>query len=118
MESGSARHNLRRQIPEHDLIVTNYALLRRDLEALQKFSFRVVILDEAQFIKNPDAQITQSVKQLRADQHRTHRHKQESLAVIDSRGRQIRSMETRRVMRRTSTEGRQLAIFGLILIDG
>ncbi len=69
MESGSARHNLRRQIPEHDLIVTNYALLRRDLEALQKFSFRVVILDEAQFIKNPDAQITQSVKQLRADQH-------------------------------------------------
>ena len=69
MESGSARHNLRRQIPEHDLIVTNYALLRRDLEALQKFSFGVVILDEAQFIKNPDAQITQSVKQLRAGQH-------------------------------------------------
>jgi superfamily II DNA or RNA helicase len=69
MESGAARHNLRRQIPEHDLIVTNYALLRRDLEALQKFSFGVVILDEAQFIKNPDAQITQSVKQLRADQH-------------------------------------------------
>jgi superfamily II DNA or RNA helicase len=69
LESGSARHNLRKQIPQHDLIVTNYALLRRDLEALQKFSFNVVILDEAQFIKNPDAQITQSVKQLRADQH-------------------------------------------------
>jgi SNF2 family DNA or RNA helicase len=49
--------------------VTNYALLRRDLEALQKFSFSVVILDEAQFIKNPDAQITHSVKQLAADQH-------------------------------------------------
>jgi superfamily II DNA or RNA helicase len=69
LESGSARHNLRKQIPQHDIIVTNYALLRRDLEALQKFSFSVVILDEAQFIKNPDAQITQSVKQLRADQH-------------------------------------------------
>jgi hypothetical protein len=69
LESGSARHNLRRQIPQHDLIVTNYALLRRDLEALQKFSFNVIILDEAQFIKNPDAQITQSVKQLQADQH-------------------------------------------------
>jgi SNF2 family DNA or RNA helicase len=59
---------LRKQIPEHDLIVTNYALLRRDLEALQKFPFRVVILDEAQFIKNPTAQITQSVKQLKSDQ--------------------------------------------------
>ena len=66
LESGAARHNLRKQIPQHDLIVTNYALLRRDLEALQKFSFRAVILDEAQFIKNPAAQVTQSVKQLRA----------------------------------------------------
>ena len=40
LESGAARHNLRKQIPEHDLIVTNYALLRRDLEELQKFAFR------------------------------------------------------------------------------
>src|SRR5437016_156490 len=68
LESGAARHNLRKQIPQHDLIVTNYALLRRDLEALQKFEFRAIILDEAQFIKNPSAQVTQSVKQLRADQ--------------------------------------------------
>jgi len=68
LESGAARHNLRKQIPQHHLIVTNYALLRRDLEALQKFEFRAIILDEAQFIKNPSAQVTQSVKQLRADQ--------------------------------------------------
>ena len=67
LESGAARHNLRKQIPQHDLIVTNYALLRRDLEALQKFAFHAVILDEAQFIKNPAAQVTQSVKQLKAD---------------------------------------------------
>ena len=67
LESGPARHNLRKQIPQHDLIVTNYALLRRDLEALQKFEFRAVILDEAQFIKNPSAQVSQSVKQLRAE---------------------------------------------------
>ncbi|MFO1487000.1 MAG: DEAD/DEAH box helicase [Verrucomicrobiota bacterium] len=66
LESGSARHVLRKQIPQHDLIVTNYALLRRDLEELQKFSFRAIILDEAQFIKNPGAQVTQSVKQLKA----------------------------------------------------
>ena len=67
LESGEARHNLRKQIPQHDLIVTNYALLRRDLEELQKFSFRAVILDEAQFIKNPGAQVTQSVKQLKSE---------------------------------------------------
>ena len=68
LESGAARHNLRKQIPQYDLIVTNYALLRRDLEALQKFSFCTVILDEAQFIKNPTAQVTISVKQLKAAQ--------------------------------------------------
>jgi superfamily II DNA or RNA helicase len=67
LESGSARHGLRKQIPQHDIIVTNYALLRRDLEELQKFQFRAIILDEAQFIKNPGAQVTQSVKQLKSE---------------------------------------------------
>jgi hypothetical protein len=67
LESGAARHNLRKQIPHYDLIVTNYALLRRDLEELQKFAFRAIILDEAQFIKNPGAQVTLSVKQLKSE---------------------------------------------------
>ncbi len=67
LESGAARHGLRKKIPQHDIIVTNYALLRRDLEELQKFAFRTVILDEAQFIKNPGAQVTQSVKQLKSE---------------------------------------------------
>lgn len=68
LESGVARHQLRKQIPQHDLIITNYAILRRDFEALQKFSFGAVILDEAQYIKNPAAQVTKSAKQLRAKQ--------------------------------------------------
>ncbi|HEV8543105.1 MAG TPA: DEAD/DEAH box helicase, partial [Verrucomicrobiae bacterium] len=68
LESGAARHNLRKQIPEHDVIVTNYSLLRRDLAALQKFDFQAIILDEAQYIKNPTAQVTQSVKQLKTAQ--------------------------------------------------
>ncbi|MBG88443.1 MAG: serine/threonine protein phosphatase [Verrucomicrobiales bacterium] len=67
LQSGSARRNLLKQIPKFDLVVTNYALLRRDLEQLQKFSFGALVLDEAQFIKNPQAQVTQSVKQLNAD---------------------------------------------------
>jgi len=67
LESGAERHNLRKQIPQNDIIVTNYALLRRDLEELQKFSFRAVILDEAQFIKNPGAQVSRSVKQVKSE---------------------------------------------------
>ena len=65
LESGAARHSMRRLIPDHDIVVTNYSLLRRDLEDLQKYKFNAVVLDEAQFIKNPGAQVTQSVKQLK-----------------------------------------------------
>ncbi len=68
LQSGNARHNLRRQIPEHDIVVTNYAILRRDLEELGKFKFRALVLDEAQFIKNPSAQVTMAVKEIDADQ--------------------------------------------------
>jgi SNF2 family DNA or RNA helicase len=67
LQSGQARHNLRRQIPEHDIVVTNYAILRRDLEELGKFRFRALVLDEAQFIKNPTAQVTVAVKEIDAD---------------------------------------------------
>ena len=64
LESGAARHAKRKHIPEYDIVVTNYSLLRRDLEDLQNYKFNAIILDEAQFIKNPGAQVTQSVKQL------------------------------------------------------
>jgi len=67
LESGQARHNLRKRIPDYDIVVTNYSILRRDLDELAKFAFRAIVLDEAQFIKNPGAQVTKSVKELKAD---------------------------------------------------
>lgn len=66
LASGAGRHGLRKEIPRHDLIITNYALLRRDLEELKQFEFRAVILDEAQNIKNPDALVARAAKQLKA----------------------------------------------------
>ncbi len=68
LQSGQARHNLRKQIPQHDIVVTNYAILRRDLEELSKFDFRALVLDEAQFIKNPNAQVTIAVKEIDSGQ--------------------------------------------------
>ena len=41
------------RIREHDLVVTSYPLLPRDQAALLEHEFHCVILDEAQFIKNP-----------------------------------------------------------------
>lgn len=54
---------------EYDLLVTSYAILRRDVEHYRADEFSLVILDEAQHIKNRGSQNAQSAKALRA-QHR------------------------------------------------
>jgi SNF2 family DNA or RNA helicase len=66
LTSGAARHALRREIPRHDLVVTNYALLRRDIEAWREIELRAAIVDEAQNIKNPDAAVTHASLELKA----------------------------------------------------
>ena len=43
-------------IPAYRLIITSYALLRRDIERYKAMTFAAVVLDEAQHIKNPDSQ--------------------------------------------------------------
>ncbi len=48
-----------------DVLVANYAIVRADAAAFQRYDYEFVVLDEAQQIKNPDAQITTVVKQLR-----------------------------------------------------
>ncbi len=53
-------------IPRHRLIVTSYALLRRDLEHYAGIEFAAVILDEAQHIKNPDSQNAKAANALPA----------------------------------------------------
>jgi superfamily II DNA or RNA helicase len=51
---------------EYDLLVTSYAILRRDIELYRKDEFSLMILDEAQHIKNRGSQNAQSAKALRA----------------------------------------------------
>ena len=65
--SGPNRHTQLQRIPEADLVVTSYALIRRDLERYPAVAFDTVILDEAQHIKNRDTQNAQAVKAVRAD---------------------------------------------------
>nr|WP_241758021.1 DEAD/DEAH box helicase [Myxococcus landrumus] len=47
-----------------DLVLTSYALVRRDLDQLSQVGFRFVILDEAQNIKNADSATAQACKSL------------------------------------------------------
>jgi superfamily II DNA or RNA helicase len=64
--TGPDRHERRALVPKHDLVVTSYALLRRDLEQLLTQTFSVVVLDEAQHIKNKSTQNALAAKSLKA----------------------------------------------------
>jgi len=54
------------QLRQTDLVLTSYALLRRDAEVLQSVAWYGVILDEAQNIKNPEALQSKLVYSLRS----------------------------------------------------
>jgi superfamily II DNA or RNA helicase len=54
------------EIADHDLVLTTYPLLARDHATLHAQHWHVVVLDEAQVIKNPDAATTQLVFELEA----------------------------------------------------
>lgn len=62
---GNQRKELFEQIVQHDLILTTYPLLARDQETLLKHEFHLLILDEAQNIKNSKTQAHQIIRQLR-----------------------------------------------------
>lgn len=64
--SGAERHGRRDEIARSDLVVTSYALLRRDVENYTGLTFSAVILDEAQHIKNRSTQNAVAAKKLKA----------------------------------------------------
>jgi superfamily II DNA or RNA helicase len=66
---GPDRHAQFDRIAEHDLVVTSYALIRRDAERYREIEFDTVVLDEAQHIKNRQTQNAQAVKAVKS-QHR------------------------------------------------
>ena len=61
------RLQLQSQIDSHNLIVTSYDVLRKDVEFLSKFVWNFCILDEGHIIKNSKSKLTIAVKQLRAE---------------------------------------------------
>ena len=63
-QSGAA---FRRQADGHQLVITSYGTMHRDRELLDSITWRAVILDEAQNIKNPASQQARTAQELRAD---------------------------------------------------
>ncbi|HWY29467.1 MAG TPA: SNF2-related protein [Candidatus Acidoferrum sp.] len=63
---GPDRHSRFNDIAASDLVITSYALARRDAERYRGLEFDTVVLDEAQHIKNRQTQNAQAVKAIKA----------------------------------------------------
>lgn len=52
---------------DSDVLVTSYDLLKRDIDIYNGIRFRFQIIDEAQYIKNPNTEAAKTVKLIEAD---------------------------------------------------
>jgi SNF2 family DNA or RNA helicase len=66
--SGPQRHALHAQLSHAHVIVTSYALLAIDVDVLDDFDYALLVLDEAQWIKNPSTRAAHAARKLRAGQ--------------------------------------------------
>ncbi|MBJ2348958.1 MULTISPECIES: DEAD/DEAH box helicase [Pseudomonas] len=65
---GAGRKKHFERLADYDLILTTYALLPKDVERLKAQPLHVLILDEAQYIKNPTSKAAQAARELDARQ--------------------------------------------------
>ncbi len=65
---GLDRHERWDEIPAAQVVITTYAILVRDVEAMKARHWSLVALDEAQAIKNPDSKAMRAACSLEADQ--------------------------------------------------
>ncbi len=61
---GAGRQERLDELAGHDLVITSYAVLRRDVEALEAVGWNWVVLDEAQAIKNASTQTAKAARRL------------------------------------------------------
>lgn len=63
---GAERKSRFAQIPQHDVVLTTYPLLWRDAHALTQFRYHLLILDEAQTVKNARSKGAEVVRKIDA----------------------------------------------------
>ncbi len=62
---GLERHEKREQLDDVHVVITTYTVLTRDIEVMKHLPWHIVVLDEAQAIKSPEARATRAVCQLK-----------------------------------------------------
>lgn len=58
-----------KQVENYDLIITSYDLLKRDIEVYKEknYTFKYIIADEAQYLKNSNTQNAKAIKEINAE---------------------------------------------------
>lgn len=58
-----------RSIPNYNIVITSYDLLKRDIEIYEElnYEFKYIIADEAQYIKNNNTQNAKAIKKINAE---------------------------------------------------
>ena len=56
--------DFKREISRYQVVLTSYGIVRQDIDLLRNCYFHYLVLDESQYIKNPDSQIFDCIKQL------------------------------------------------------
>lgn len=64
---GANRSALFDQISKHDIVLSTYPLVWRDIEALEQHSWSQLILDEAQTVKNASSQAAQAIRRIKSE---------------------------------------------------
>ena len=64
--TGTKRFSRMSEIPRSDIVLSSYALLGRDLSKLLAYEFHMLVLDEAQLVKNPSTLAARAARQIRA----------------------------------------------------
>ncbi|MDR2056673.1 MAG: DEAD/DEAH box helicase [Dysgonamonadaceae bacterium] len=59
--------NIKDLFNSYHLIITSYGMVRSDIEYFSHYSFHYIVLDESQYIKNPDSIIYHAVKHLTSE---------------------------------------------------
>ncbi|HFC29501.1 MAG TPA: DEAD/DEAH box helicase, partial [Oceanospirillales bacterium] len=66
--TGAKREKLYSQIENYDIIISSYGILARDIDKLRKIKFHILVLDEAQSIKNAKTQTAKAANRINAKQ--------------------------------------------------
>ena len=65
--NGQNRENKLSDLSSANYVITSFGVMKNDIELLSTIEFSAMFVDEAQYIKNPNTQVSQAIRQLNSE---------------------------------------------------